>query len=217
VEAAEPAIIAARALCCAAASCGATAILPEPWAAEGAGAGVVAALVEVWVAGASVGCCVCWTTTRGLLVGLCGALVVPVGVVGVAGCVVVVLCVGVVLVGVLEGGVATGVGVVVVPVAGGVVVVMLLVADCVGASGAGVVDVPEGGARPVGGSAASAPPDSGPPSPAAVKPPPASAERITRRAAVRALFTPGISGPCSSWSRPMVALEQGTQNAPSAP
>ncbi len=96
-------------------------------------------------------------------------------------------------------GAPTGVGVVVVPVGVvGVPALVLVVVVWVGASGAGVVEVPDGGSRPVGGSAASAPPDSGPPSPMAVNPPPASAERITRRAAERAPFTPDMLGPCSS-------------------
>ncbi|HXC24067.1 MAG TPA: hypothetical protein VNU28_05735 [Solirubrobacteraceae bacterium] len=88
----------------------------------------------------------------------------------------------VVWVGVLGGGL-TGVGVVLVPVLVGVGVgVVAVVLVWVGAGGAGVVVVPDGGAGPIGGSAASAPPDNGPLSPTAVSPPPASAERSARRA-----------------------------------
>jgi pyruvate/2-oxoglutarate dehydrogenase complex dihydrolipoamide acyltransferase (E2) component len=108
----------------------------------------------------------------------------------------------------LAGAVAVGVlvvvaGVVVVPV-GAVLVVVV----CVGASDAGVVDVPDGGADPLDGSAAKAPPTSGPPSPAAVNPPPASAETNARRTQKRAPFTPDMLGPCSSLFGPVVAVEQ---------
>jgi hypothetical protein len=118
---------------------------------------------------------------------------------------------------VVVGGATTGVVAVVVSVSGGVDVVVVLVVDGEGASGAGVVEVPEVGVGGAGGSAASAPPDSGPPKPAAVSPPPASAERITRRAAVRALFTPDIPAPCSLWPRPVVVLEQGVQTPRTPP
>ncbi|MGA9875504.1 MAG: hypothetical protein WBQ21_06825 [Solirubrobacteraceae bacterium] len=121
----------------------------------------------------------------------------------------VVAAVGVVVVVVLAGGSLTGV---VVLAGGGVVVVavgvVLVVVVCVGASDAGVVEVSVEVAGSVGDSAASAIPESGPPRPTTVNPPPASIETIARRVQVRAPFTPCILGPCSSWFRPMVALEQ---------
>jgi len=129
---------------------------------------------------------------------------------------------------VVSGVLATGVEAVVVSGGAGVAVVVLVV-DWLGASGAGVVEVSVEGPVLTWGSAASAPPDNGPPRPATVKPPPANAERIARRIhtgvplgtpaeeSARASFTPDIPGPCSLWSRPMVALEQDTQNARAPP
>jgi hypothetical protein len=130
----------------------------------GAGTGACAPVVS----------CLCWTRTFGPLTAGCGCLADG----GDAG----VVLVGVVVwVGVLGGGL-TGVVVVLVPVLVVVVVgVVGVVPVCVGAGGAGVLVVPDGGAEPVGSSAASAPPDNGPLNPSAVSPPPASAERITRR------------------------------------
>lgn len=200
-------------------------MLPEPFAGDAAGVGVVVAAVVV-VEAPSLACWVRWTTTRGAFTRWDGAGVIA-GVVWLPdGVVVVVVCVGVLWV--LGGALATGVKAVVVSVGAGVVVVgVVLVVDWVGASGAGVVDVSVEGAVPTEGSAASAPPDSGPPRPATVKPPPASAERIARRihmgtffgshpeghgpaaAAARASFTPDIGGPCSLSSRPMVAFGAG--------
>jgi pyruvate/2-oxoglutarate dehydrogenase complex dihydrolipoamide acyltransferase (E2) component len=111
---------------------------------------------------------------------------------------------------VVVGAVVVGAVVVVVPGAVAVPVgVVLVVVVCAGASGAGVVELPDGGAEPVDASAASAAPDSGPPN--TVNPPPASAETIARRAQKRTLFTPDMLDPCSSWFRPVVALEQSTR------
>lgn len=144
-----------------------------------------------------------------------GALTDGLGVVEGLGASVVVLVDVVVWVGVL-GDPATGVGVVVVPVLGGAAGVVVVVLVCVGAGEAGVVVVPDGGARPVGGSTASAAPDSGPLNPTAVRPPPARAERSVRRTLKRALLTPDMLGPCSSWFRPIVAFEQDS-HTPRAP
>lgn len=192
-------------------------MLPEPVEVAGAVAGLDPGVLVVGLATSPlVVCCVRWTTTFGAPTGSLDASVV-VGPLDGAAVGAVVVVVVVVLVGSLAGVVAGVVGVVV--VVPGVVAVpvgmVLVVVVCVGASDAGVVDVPEDGVVPVDGSVASAVTASGPPNPTAVNPPPASTETIARRTPKgtsvleRAPFTPDMLGPCSSLCGPVVAVEQG--------